>query len=106
MIPIIVNNIELIMNNAQKKLLKSHAHHIKNTVSLGNSGITQNFIKEVENTINSHELIKIKILGETKSIREQLANEISTKTNSEFIQLIGNQATFFKLNPDKNKFNF
>jgi|DEB0MinimDraft_10_1074344.scaffolds.fasta_scaffold36885_2 RNA-binding protein len=93
------------MNNAQKKALKAHAHHVKGFISLGNSGITPNFIKEVIQTINAHELIKIKIMGETKAIKQQLAQEISSLTESEFIQIIGNQATFFKLNPEKNKYN-
>ena len=56
------------MNNAQKKALKAHAHHVKSYISLGNAGITPNFIKEVVHTINAHELIKIKIVGETKAI--------------------------------------
>lgn len=93
------------MNSTQKKFLKSHAHHIKNVVSLGNAGITPNFIKEVIATINAHELIKIKITGETKAEKQQKAQEISSLTASEFIQIIGNQAIFFKLNPDQNKFN-
>jgi RNA-binding protein YhbY len=44
-------------------------------------------------------------MGETKAIKQQLAQEISSLTESEFIQIIGNQATFFKLNPEKNKYN-
>lgn len=93
------------MNSTQKKFLKSHAHHIKNVVSLGSAGITPNFIKEVIATINAHELIKIKITAETKAEKQLKAQEISSLTASEFIQIIGNQATFFKLNPDQNKFN-
>ena len=93
------------MNSTQKKFLKSHAHHIKNVVSLGSAGITPNFIKEVIATINAHELIKIKITGETKAEKQQKAQEISSLTAYEFIQIIGNQATLFKLNPDQNKFN-
>jgi RNA-binding protein len=93
------------MNSTQKKFLKSHAHHIKNVVSLGSAGITPNFIKEVITTINAHELIKIKITGETKAEKQLKAQEISSLTASEFIQIIGNQAIFFKLNPDQNKFN-
>ena len=93
------------MNSSQKKFLKSHAHHIKNVISLGSAGITANFIQEVIATLSVHELIKIKITGETKAEKQQKAQEISSLTASEFIKIIGHQATFFKLNPDKNKFN-
>lgn len=88
-----------------KKILKPKAHHIKSFMAVGSSGLTKNFINEVSSNLTSHELLKIKISSDTKSEKIKIAEQIAELTKSELIQIIGNQATFFKLNPEKNKYN-
>ncbi len=76
------------MNSERKKLLKSKAHDLKPVVIIGQSGLTKSVLKEIEVTLETHELIKIKIRAEKES-RLQIRDQIIAETKAELIQTIG-----------------
>jgi RNA-binding protein len=45
-------------------------------VRIGNKGLTASVIKEIDLNLKAHELIKIKIQNDDKSVRESMLNEI------------------------------
>ena len=51
-----------MLTGKQRSYLKSLANNIDPTFQIGKNGLTDNFIKQVEEAIESRELIKIKIL--------------------------------------------
>ncbi len=87
----------------QKLYLKSRAHNLKPVVMVGQKGITDNLIKEADNALNTHELIKIKIAGERET-REAVAAEIAARTNSGLVQIVGGNATLFRKRKEKSQF--
>lgn len=87
----------------QKLYLKSRAHNLKPVVMVGQKGITDNLIKEADNAMNTHELIKIKIAGERET-REAAAAEIAARTNSGLVQIVGSNATLFRKRKEKSQF--
>jgi len=87
----------------QKLYLKSRAHNLKPVVMVGQKGITDNLIKEADNALNTHELIKIKIAGERET-REAAAAEIAARTNSGLVQIVGSNATLFRKRKEKSQF--
>ncbi len=89
------------INNAQKKFLRQSAHHLKPVVWAGQHGITEALIKEIEEVLERHELIKVKCrLGEREE-RDAGIEEICNKTNAELVQRIGNIVTLYKKNIEK-----
>lgn len=89
------------INNAQKKFLRQAAHHLKPVVWAGQHGITAALLKEVEEALERHELIKIKCrLGEREE-RDAGINKICKKTDAELVQRIGNIVTLYKQNKEK-----
>ncbi len=89
------------MNSDTKKQLKSLAHSLKPTVTIGQAGLTEPVIKEIEIALNYHELIKIKIRAE-KEDRKEIQQQIMDQTHSELIQSIGQIIAIYRKNPDKN----
>lgn len=86
------------INNTQKKFLRQAAHHLKPVVWAGQSGITENLIKEIEQALERHELIKIKCrLGEREE-RDAGIEKICEDTDAELIQRVGNIVTLYKKN--------
>ncbi len=86
------------MDSARKKQLKAQAHSLKPVIIVGQSGLTDAVLKEIEITLNTHELIKIKIRAE-KQERIQIRDQIVTDTQSELIQTIGQIIVIFRLKP-------
>lgn len=69
---------------------------------VGKNGITENFIKQVDDALEKRELIKVKVLNNSLLDATEVANEIAEKTNSEFVQSIGNKFVLYR-ESKKNK---
>jgi putative YhbY family RNA-binding protein len=82
--------------------LKGRAHQLKPTVLIGNAGLTESVLKEIENTLKLHELIKIRVMAERPE-REAMLTEICTKLHAAPVQHIGKILVVFQPNPESNK---
>ncbi len=89
------------ITNAQKKYLRQAAHHLKPVVWAGQNGVTENLLNEIEQALERHELIKIKLrLGEREE-RDKGIEKICDETSAELIQRVGNMLTLYKRNKQK-----
>jgi RNA-binding protein len=88
------------VNSADKKKLRAEAHTLKPVVMIGQSGLTAAVLAEIEQALDSHELIKVKIRAEREE-RKLISEKICTDTGAELIQTIGQIAVIYRLNPDK-----
>jgi RNA-binding protein len=76
------------VNSVKKKQLTAQGHSLKPVIIVGQSGLTESVINEIEITLDTHELIKIKIRAE-KEQRNQIRDKIINTTKAEHIQTIG-----------------
>ncbi len=67
---------------------------------MGQSGLTESVLKELEITLDTHELIKIKVRAD-KEQRIQIRDQIITESQAELIQSIGQILVIYRKNPDK-----
>ncbi len=88
------------LNNKQVKHLKSLAHSLKPVVIIGDKGLSQSVIDEIINTIDVHELIKVKIRADEREERQEMIEKITKKTHSLFVQRVGHIVTLFKRNKE------
>ncbi len=89
------------MNAADKKQLKSRAHALKPVVIVGQSGLSETVLAEIELALNHHELIKVKIRSTDRQTHKQLSQKICTATGAELIQSIGQIIVIYRENPDR-----
>ena len=85
---------------ADKKKLKAQAHSLKPVIMIGQSGLTEAVLAEIELALDSHELIKVKIRAEREE-RVRIQESICTRTGANFIQSIGQILVIYCLNPKK-----
>jgi RNA-binding protein len=83
-----------------KKKLKSEAHSLKPVVIIGQSGLTDAVLAEIELALDHHELLKVKIRAE-RDERKLISEKICTSTGAELIQSIGQIIVIYRLNPNK-----
>jgi RNA-binding protein len=88
------------VGTADKKKLRAEAHTLKPVVMIGQSGLTAAVLAEIEQALNSHELIKVKIRAE-RNERKMINEKICANTGAVLIQHIGQIAVIYRLNPDK-----
>jgi RNA-binding protein len=89
------------LTTQQKKKLKAIAHGLHPVVTIGQQGIKETIHEEIDNALNHHQLLKVKIIGE-KQEREKLSTAIAKKHHSNIIQSIGRIVVFYRRNKDKN----
>lgn len=83
------------LNSKQRKLLEKEAHNLSPVVIIGGSGVTDGLINMVDQTLSSHELIKVKF-NDYKDEKQELTNTILEKTDSTLVRLIGNVLILYR----------
>ena len=73
----------MAVNDKQRRYLKGLAHPLKPVVMIGNAGLTENVLAEIENALAYHELIKVRVSGQEKADRKQMLDEIAKKTGAD-----------------------
>ena len=76
--------------------LRGLAHSLNPVVMIGNNGLTENIIKEIELNLNAHELIKVQVAGDDRDARKAMFLEIAEKTNALAVHHIGKQLVFYR----------
>ena len=94
------------LDKSQIKLLRAEAHRIKlkPVARMGQKGFSENLHLEIEQAINHHELIKIKIVAENKDDRIMVSNTICEEHQCQLIQSIGNVIVVYRNNPEINRY--
>ena len=83
------------LSNQQRKFLKGLAHNKKPVVTVGQNGLTDSLMCELQETLSHHELIKIKLPAGEKSARVTLLESICKQTGATMITLVGRNGVVF-----------
>ncbi len=86
--------------NNQRRTLKQRAHHLKPVVLLGQAGLTEPVLAEIELALAHHELIKVRVNGGDHALRDTQVRGIVERSGAELVQRIGNIAVLYRANPD------
>ena len=91
-------NLAMIkLNTKQIAHLRGLAHSLSPVVMIGNNGLTENVLKEIELNLNVHELIKIQVAGDDRDARKLMYAEMCSKTNAVAVHHIGKQLVIYRL---------
>ncbi len=91
----------MTITEKQKRWLKKQVHHLNPVVIVGQHGITEPVLAEIEIALNHHELIKIRISTGDREERDAAIGIIQDRTQATLITRIGNVAAFYRANPKK-----
>ena len=84
------------LNPRQKHYLRALAHKLKPVVIVGGAGLSEGVINEIQQSIEHHELIKVRVNAADRQSRQQLINAISESTDSAVVFCIGHIAVFYR----------
>ncbi len=83
------------LTGAQKKYLRGLAHGLKPVVHVGRNGLTEGVFESLDQALDSHELIKVKLRADRDEKRE-LAAAIDARLGSVQVGAIGHVAIFYR----------
>jgi len=85
----------MAITDKQIIFLRKSCHHIKPIVSVGNAGLSENVMSEIELALSHHELVKMKLNGDSNE-RKTMAEKIVAATGAVLVQSIGHTASFYR----------
>ena len=86
----------LKLTSTQRSNLKSQAHSLNPVVIIGNAGLTDAVLKEIDTNLNAHGLIKIRVFGDDRLNRIELLQTICSQLNAVPIQHIGKLLVIYR----------
>ena len=92
-----------MLTEHQKKHLRGLGHRLKPVLMIGEAGLSEGVRAEFEQTLEHHELIKVKVRVGDRAERDRLIRDLCTTGGAELVQRIGNTALVFRRNPEQNK---
>ena len=78
---------------------------MKPVVRVGQAGLTDTVLDEIESAIDHHELIKVKVSAADREDKKTIIQKIAEQTQSDIVQTIGFTAVFYRENNDKKNYS-
>lgn len=97
-------HIVTMLKGSQRKYLRGLAHSLNPSAVVGQKGITQGLVDEIDLALNASELIKIRFQDhKEKDVKQALTEEICSRTQSEMAGMIGHVAILYRRHPKPEK---
>jgi RNA-binding protein len=84
------------LSEKQKKHLRRLAHPLHPLVMLGNSGLTDAVVGELDRALAAHELVKVSARVGERTARNAALEELARRTQASMVQRIGHVGVFYR----------
>ncbi|MGH8125986.1 MAG: ribosome assembly RNA-binding protein YhbY, partial [Rhodanobacteraceae bacterium] len=91
----------MALNPAQTRYLRGLAHRLKPVLLLGGSGVSAGVLKELEQALADHELIKVRLAGSDRAARAAELAKLAGSSRAETVQAIGHVAVLYRRNDEQ-----
>lgn len=87
------------LSPTERRALRAAAHHLDPTVAIAGNGLTPNVLREIDVSLQAHELIKVKLHGIERAARAALLDRICAALDCAPVQSIGNILILWRPKP-------
>lgn len=91
-----------MLNSKQRAKLRALANTEESVVMIGKNGIDDTLIKTCHDNLLARELIKISVLENAPVSSKEAAIEVSAKTHSDVVQVVGRKFILYRKNTKKS----
>lgn len=85
----------------ERSALRSEAHDLKPIVLIGEAGLSEAVMKEIDTGLNSHGLIKVRVFGDDREVRAAMYDTICSTLKAAPIQHIGKLLVIYRPKSDE-----
>ena len=90
------------LTSAQRKWLRGQAHALKPIVQIGKQGLTEGTIRQVDEALDAHELVKVQAVVPREE-KEEIATRLASEVAAEVAGRIGHVIILYRENPDPDE---
>lgn len=85
-----------MLTGKERSYLKSLANKLEPLFQVGKNGLSENFIKQVDDALELREIVKINVLKNCMDQPKDIANVLVEELNAEFVQSIGRKIVIYR----------
>ena len=87
------------LTNKERAHLKARAHALEPVLHVGNAGLTEALMAELDRALTAHELIKVTIGTDDRVSRVALGDEICARTGATAVHRVGKVQILWRPRP-------
>lgn len=91
------------LNERQKKHLRGLGHALHPLVQLGQQGLTDAVVAELERALTDHELVKVRVRAADRPARDEAFEALAARTASSLVARIGHVGLYFRPRPKASR---
>ncbi len=91
------------LTSSQNRFLRGMAHDLKALLQTGGKGVTPAFLAELDEVLERHELVKVKVAAEDRESRDAMIEDITARSGAALVQRIGHVAVLYRPSKDKRQ---
>ena len=84
------------LTDRQKRHLRGLGHPLKPLVMLGQHGLTDAVVRELDQALEAHELVKLRARAGDRAARDEALDTLATRTGAALVQRIGNVGLYYR----------
>ena len=92
---------QAVLSNAQIRILRGLGHHLNPLAMVGKEGISDTLVQSVNDNLDAHELVKIRVQDTSPLDRKEAATALADATGSALVQVIGKTFLLYHENKDR-----
>jgi putative YhbY family RNA-binding protein len=93
----------LKLTPVERSALRAEAHALKPIVLIGEAGLTEAVMKEIDLGLDSHGLIKVRVFGDDREARIEMYERISAELEAAPVQHIGKLLVLYRPKKEAEK---
>ena len=90
------------LTSRERAHLKGRAHALEPIVQVGQGGLSDAVALELERALAAHELIKVRINGSDRRVRQEIAEAICARTDAVAVQQVGKIIVLWRPAPEED----
>ena len=94
----------LMPSSKLRRSLRAHGHALSAIVHVGKGGLSPAVIKQVEQTLADHELVKLKVDADSPDDRLLVAERLGALPGVNIVQIVGHAILIYKRHPREPRF--
>lgn len=87
-----------LLSTTERKQLRALAHHLKPVVLIGDQGLSDAVLKEINTHLLAHQLIKIRANEDDRALRQAYLEKICAQLEAQAVHHIGKTLIIYKRN--------
>lgn len=88
------------LSNPQKRFLRELAHGLKPIVTVGQRGVTESLVRELDGALSHHELVKVKVSAGDRMERDAEIAALLDATGAQAVHRVGHVVSLYRRNAE------